>query len=306
MVTVTRVFCVYPATGVKTAVSPSTCQRPAMCGERVGIGVLAASGAENWTLIGAAPLTFFAPVAGVTDSTWIGVAGWTCRASAAGWAPDAEAWLPSDPEATTATPAPSTSTAPLAVSAAPRRFHRDRSGLPAVASSPSSNDCCLRNLPDRDTTPSLHLISQLDNRRNAYFRASQEQEHATTSLPPYRRAYTTEGCRPACLRGQRRAGSSESSPCCYAKSSEYAAGRRCGRAGIPARPHRPGRTRGQPQSQASVLRSRRGGGPLARRAGAGIFPGARPVPAAAAAIRGILAGSRRAVAAMACYCTGPA
>ena len=239
MLTVTRVFCVYPATGVKTAVSPSTCQRPAICGERVGIGVLAASGAENWTLIGAAPLTFFASLAGVTDSTWIGVAGWTCRVSAAGCAPDTEAWLPSDPEATTATPTASTSTAPLAVSAAPRRFHRDRSGLPAEASPPSSNDCCLRNLPDRDTTPSLHLISQLDNRINANLLPGEPRARAGNNQCSTIQTRVHHGrLPPGRYPGQRRAWSSESSPCCYAKSSEYAAERRCGRGGS-----RPGRTR---------------------------------------------------------------
>ena len=305
MVTVTWLFCVYPATGVKTAVSPSTCQPPAMCGERVGIGVLAASGAENWTLIGAAPLTFFASLAGVTDSTWIAAAGWTCRASAAGWAPDAEAWLPSDPEATTATPAPSTSTAPLAVSAAPRRFHRDRSGLPTVAPSPSSNDCCLRNLPDRDTTPSLHLISQLDNRRNAYSRASQEQEHATTSLPPYRRAYTTEGCRPACRAVSEGQGHLNRVHAVMRNRVNMPPGAvAAGADPGPAAPPGPdARRAAEPGQRPAAPPWQRPG----RQPGRGRdFPGARPVLAAATAIEGLLAWSRRAVATMACYCAGPA
>ena len=75
-------FCKYPLAGVKTAVSPSTCQLPAICGQSVGIGVLAASGAENCTRIGAAPLTPFAPAAGVTDSTCSGPAGRSCWAAA--------------------------------------------------------------------------------------------------------------------------------------------------------------------------------------------------------------------------------
>ena len=71
---VTWVFGKYPLAGVKTAVSPSTCQLPAICGQSVGMGVPAASGAENRTRIRAAPLTPFAPAAGVTDSTWSGPA----------------------------------------------------------------------------------------------------------------------------------------------------------------------------------------------------------------------------------------
>ena len=71
---------------MKTAVSPSTCQLPVMCGESWGIGVLAASGAENCTLIGAAPLTPLAPADGVTDSMSSGTAGASCLATAAAWA----------------------------------------------------------------------------------------------------------------------------------------------------------------------------------------------------------------------------
>ena len=72
IVSVTRVFWKYPLAGVKTAVSPWTCQLPVICGQSAGMGVLAASGAENCTRIGAAPLTPVAPAAGVTDSTWSG------------------------------------------------------------------------------------------------------------------------------------------------------------------------------------------------------------------------------------------
>ncbi len=91
MVSFTLLFWRYPTAGVKTAVSPSTCQLPVICGESVGIGVLAASGAENCTRIGAAPLTPLAPAAGVTDSIWSATAGWSCLATAAACAGDAGA-----------------------------------------------------------------------------------------------------------------------------------------------------------------------------------------------------------------------
>ena len=71
---VTRVSWKYPLAGVKTAASPSTCQLPAIGGESAGIGVSAASSAENRTRIGAAPLTPFASAAGVTDRTRSGPA----------------------------------------------------------------------------------------------------------------------------------------------------------------------------------------------------------------------------------------
>ena len=125
---VTWVFWKYPLAGVKTAVSPSTCQLPAICGESVGMGVPAPSGAENCTRIGAAPLTPFAPAAGVTDSTWSG-AGRSCWVTAAAWAAETgAAWLPGGAKVTIATPATKTIAAPLAVRAAPRRFHRGRLG----------------------------------------------------------------------------------------------------------------------------------------------------------------------------------
>ena len=162
---VTLLFWKYPIAGVKTAVSPSTCQLPAICGESVGIGVLAASGAENCTRIGAAPLTPFVPAAGVTDSTWSGTAGPACRTAAA-WAADTgSAWSPGDAKAMIATPASRTTAAPLAISAAARRpFRRDRLGSAAVVPSLSSSGCCLRNHPDRDTAPSpprVFTIGQL-------------------------------------------------------------------------------------------------------------------------------------------------
>ena len=92
---VTWVSWKYPLAGVKTAVSPSGCQLPAICGESAGMEVLAASGAENRTRIGAAPLTPFAPSAGVTDTTRSGPAGRCCRA-AARVAETGAAWLAGD------------------------------------------------------------------------------------------------------------------------------------------------------------------------------------------------------------------
>ena len=141
---------------MKTAVSPSTCQLPVMCGESWGIGVLAASGAENCTLIGTAPLTPLAPADGVTDSTLSGTAGASCFSAAAAWAAvTGAAWLPGESKATTATPAASTIAALVAVRARPRRpFNRDPPGLAAAVPSVSSIGWRLRNHPDRDTAPS--------------------------------------------------------------------------------------------------------------------------------------------------------
>ena len=128
-----------------------------MCGESVGIGVFAASGAENCTRIGSAPLMPFAPAAGVTDSVWSAMAGWSGLAAAAAWAGvTCAAWLPGDAKATIATPATKTIAALVAVRAMPRRpCHRDPLGLAAVVPSPSSTGWRLRNHPDRDTAPSL-------------------------------------------------------------------------------------------------------------------------------------------------------
>jgi hypothetical protein len=87
----------------------------------------------------------------------------------------ADAWLPGAANATIAMPAMSTSAALLAVRAAPRFLPAPGllAGLLAgrlrgrirLAEVPlfSSNDCCLRNHPDRDTAPSPRPNSQLDN-----------------------------------------------------------------------------------------------------------------------------------------------
>ena len=76
--TVTRVFSKYPTAGVKTAESPWTVQFPAIWGESAGIGELVASGAENCTRMGLAPLIPFAPAAGATDTTCRPAAGCLC------------------------------------------------------------------------------------------------------------------------------------------------------------------------------------------------------------------------------------
>ena len=73
--TVTRVFSRYPATGVKTATLPWTAQWPGIDGDSVGIGELAASGAENCTRMGLVPLTPFAPAAGLTETSCRSAAG---------------------------------------------------------------------------------------------------------------------------------------------------------------------------------------------------------------------------------------
>src|SRR5579859_6485546 len=148
-----------------------------MCGESWGIGVLAASGAENCTLIGAAPLTPLAPVAGVTDNIVSGPAGASCLAATAACAGvTGAAWLPVESKATTATPAASTIAALVAVRARPRRrFNRDPPGSAAAVPSVSSTGWCLRNHPDRATAPSLHEISQSDNSRKSNFRTRQDR-----------------------------------------------------------------------------------------------------------------------------------
>src|ERR1700719_4569005 len=162
-----------------------------MCGESWGIGVLAASGAENCTLIWAAPLTPLAPVAGVTDSTLIGTAAAACAGVTGA------AWLPGESNATTATPAASTIAALVAVRARPRRrFNRDPPGSAAAVPSVSSTGWRLRNHPDRATAPSLHEISQSDNTRKPYFRTKQDR---LTTPPTHRRASVPKGCRPAAV-----------------------------------------------------------------------------------------------------------
>src|SRR5260370_23903424 len=129
-----------------------------MCGESWGIGVLAASGAENCTLIGAAPLTPLAPADGVTDSTLSGTAGASCLATAAAWAGvTGAAWLPGESKATTATPAASTIAALVAGRARPRRpLDREPPGLAAAGPPAPSVRWRLRDHPDPDTAPALH------------------------------------------------------------------------------------------------------------------------------------------------------
>src|SRR5580692_10958783 len=169
-----------------------------MCGESWGIGVLAASGAENCTLIGSAPLTPLAPADGVADSMLSGAAGASCLAAAAAWAGvTGAAWLPGEAKATTATPATSTIAALVAVRARPRLpFNRDPPGLAAAVPSASSIGWRLRNHPDRDTAPSPPRNSQSDNSRNPNFRTN----HARITTPPtLRRASTPKGCRPAAI-----------------------------------------------------------------------------------------------------------
>src|ERR1700722_16397432 len=169
-----------------------------MCGESWGIGVLAASGAENCTLIWAAPLTPLAPVAGVIDSTLIGTAGASCFSAAAACAGvTGAAWLPGESNATTATPAASTIAALVAVRARPRRrFNRDPPGSAAAVPSVSSPSWRLRNHQDRATAQSLHEISQSDNSRKPNFRTKQDR---LTTPPTHRRASVPKGCRPAAV-----------------------------------------------------------------------------------------------------------
>ena len=124
------------------------------------MGVAAASGAENRTRIGAAPLTPFAPAAGVTDTTRSGPADRPCLAAARA-AETGAAWPPGDAKATITTPAAKTITAPPAVKTAPGRpLKRGLRGLAAVVPPAASVGCRLRNHPDRGTAPSLHEISQ--------------------------------------------------------------------------------------------------------------------------------------------------
>ena len=162
--TVTLVFSKYPTVGVKTAVSPWTVQLPGIEGDRVGIGELVASGAENCTRMGLAPLTPRAPAAGDTETSCRSAAGCSGLCAVTGAVDDtSEAWLLGDANATIVTPAPRTSTALLAVRAAPRflvglgtpvPLVRCQNRLPAEVPPVASNFGCLRNHPDPDTAPS--------------------------------------------------------------------------------------------------------------------------------------------------------
>ena len=151
--------------GVKTAASPWTVQLPAIEGDRVGIGELGASGAENCTRMGLAPLTPRAPAAGVTETSCKLAAGCSGLDAFTGAAEETrEAWLPGDANATIVTPAPRTSAALLAVRAAAPRFLvrlgpseaevRCQIRLALEVSPVASNVDCLRNQPDPDTAPS--------------------------------------------------------------------------------------------------------------------------------------------------------
>ena len=162
--TVTWVSCQYPTAGVKTAESPLAVQLPAICGESVGIGELAASRAENRTWMVLAPLTPFALAAGVMDTTCsagAGLAGLEVseRLSEAADA-TSDAWLPGAANATIAMPETSTSAALPAVRAAPRLLPAAgplaaclRGQIPLAEVPLFSRDCCLRNHPDPDTAP---------------------------------------------------------------------------------------------------------------------------------------------------------
>ena len=160
----TLVFSKYPTAGVKTASSPWIVQLPGIEGDRVGIGELAASGAENCTRMGLMPLTPCAPAAGDIETSCRPAAGCSGLCAATGAAEDtSEAWLPGVANATIVTPAPRTSTAPAAVRATPRflvglgtpeALVRCQIRLAAGAPPVAGNVGCLRNHPDPDTAPS--------------------------------------------------------------------------------------------------------------------------------------------------------
>ncbi len=156
--TVTRVFSKYPTVGVKTAALPWTAQSPGIDGDNVGIGELAASGAENCTRMALVPLTPFVPAAGVIETSCRSAAGCSGLYAVTEPAEDtSEAWLPGEANATITTPAPSTSAALLAVRAAPRLFNGRgapeacQKRLTAGVSLFASNVFGLRNHPDPDT-----------------------------------------------------------------------------------------------------------------------------------------------------------
>ena len=137
---------------------------PAIEGDRVGIGELGASGAENCTRMRLRPLTPRAPAAGVTATTCklaAGCSGFDAFTAAA--EETREAWLPGDANATIVTPAPRTSAALLAVRAAlrfllglgaPEAAVRCQIRLAVEVSPVVSNVDFLRNQPDPDTAPS--------------------------------------------------------------------------------------------------------------------------------------------------------
>ena len=72
---VTRLDGLNPASGVKISWSPSADQWPGMDGCSVGCGVSVATGPENVTVIGPAPLIWRAPSAGVIETSLIGAGG---------------------------------------------------------------------------------------------------------------------------------------------------------------------------------------------------------------------------------------
>ena len=130
----------------------------------MGIGELAASGAENCTWMGLVPLTPRVPAAGDIETSCRPAAGCSGLCAATGAAEDTrEAWLPGDANATIVTPAPRTSTALLAVRATPRflvdlgtseALVRCQIRLAAEVPPVACNVGCLRNHPDPDTAPS--------------------------------------------------------------------------------------------------------------------------------------------------------
>src|SRR5215469_4539683 len=75
IVTVTCVYWRNPTVGTNSSVLvPVPCQLPARRGLIVGSGDVAATGAENWILIGGRPFTPWAPLAGVSDKSSSGAA----------------------------------------------------------------------------------------------------------------------------------------------------------------------------------------------------------------------------------------
>jgi hypothetical protein len=168
---VTLVSSGYPTAGTKTAVPPWIVQCPGIDGDNEGIGEVAARGAENCTRTALAPFTPRAPEAGDTETTCRGAAGSSGVDPLTGFsgadAATREAWLPGEAKATIVTPDARTSAALLAVRATPRFFsglgtlNACQNRLAAEVPLPASDVCCLRNHPDPDTAPSLHVIAQL-------------------------------------------------------------------------------------------------------------------------------------------------
>src|SRR5450756_321651 len=136
--TVTFVSGRYPEDGVNAAVAPETCHLPGIDGESVGSGVAGDKAEENVSLIGAPPLAWRAPPAGVTESSVSGptgaadAVGLTVFAAGLSWLTEVSfSWPDAFEDAAYAQPATSTAVAAPAVAVITRCRRSVAPALPA-------------------------------------------------------------------------------------------------------------------------------------------------------------------------------